>query len=85
MANQNIPNGAMRLKKPIPNRRIHLFQKCENRFACPCCRIHYIHDVRLTYIKQVFATKHMKDKGEDVVHHITDPMGNYDICPIDSI
>ena len=64
----------MQSKKPISNRRIHLFKKDQNIFSCPCCRVEYTHDVVSTDIKQVLAKVHMKDKGEDVVHYITDPM-----------
>ena len=44
-------------RKPIKNRRIHLFKKGEHLFTCPCCRIEYTHDVVSSEIKRVFLRK----------------------------
>ena len=73
-AMRNTEGNVLQFRKPIKNRRIHLYKKGENIFTCPCCRIEYTHDVITHNIKQVFATVHLKDKGDDVVHYITDPM-----------
>jgi hypothetical protein len=73
-ATKDTPDGKMEFRKPIPNRRIHLFKKDQNIFTCPCCRVEYTHDVVTRDIQRVLAKVHMKNKGEDVVHYITDIM-----------
>ena len=75
----------LEFKKPIKNRRIHLFKKGENIFTCPCCRIEYTHDVMTCEIKRVFAKIHLKDKDDDVVHYITDPMETVIFVPLNEL
>ena len=72
-------------KTPVKNRHIHLFKKDSNIFTCPCCRIEYTHDVRTSEIKRVFATIHLKDKDDDVVHYITDPMETIVFVPLSEL
>ena len=77
--------GILEFKKTIKNRRIHLFKKGENIFTCPCCRIEYTHDVMTCEIKRVSAKIHLKDKDDDIVHYITDPMETVIFVPLNEL
>jgi hypothetical protein len=81
-ATRNTPSGKMDCIRPIKNRRIHLFQKGENIFSCPCCRVEYTHDLYSNEIKQVLAKIHVNNKGEDVVHYITHKLDTMAFVPL---
>ena len=54
-------------------------------FSCPICRLLYTRDVVSREIKRVYATVHLKDKGDDVVHYILHPMETGIFTPLSEI
>lgn len=82
---KNTNNGECDCHQPVSNRKINLFKQGENIFSCPCCRLEYTHDVYTSEIKPVIAKVHFKNKGDNVVHYITDIMETLKFVPLSNI
>ena len=78
---KNTNNGICDCHQPVSNRRINLFKQGENIFSCPCCRVEYTHDVYTSEIKKVIAKVHFKNKGDNVIHYITDYRDTLEYVP----
>ena len=74
-------NGVYDLIKPMPCRRIFLFNEGENLMTCPCCRTEYTHDIFTCEIKKVLAKIHLKKDNDKVVHYITDYRDTLEYVP----
>ena len=82
---KNTKNGICDCHQPVSNRRINLFKQGENIFSCPCCRVEYTRDVYTSEIKTIIAKVHFKNKGDNVIHYITDPMDTLNFVPSSNI
>ena len=82
---KNTKDGTCDCHQPVSNRRINLFKQGENIFSCPCCRVEYTRDVYTSEIKTIIAKVHFRNKGDNVIHYITDPMDTLNFVPSSNI
>ena len=82
---KNTKDGEFDCLQPLPNRFINLFKEGQNIFSCPCCRVEYTHDVYSLKIKKVLAKIHLKNKGDNVVHYITEEDETIEFAPMSQI
>ena len=64
-------SGIIECRHSTSNQQILLYNKGENVFNCPCCRVEYTYVQRTSELKRVLAKIHIEDKGKCLIQYIT--------------